>query len=208
MKKSNFFIIGAPKCGTISLAHYLGDHPEIFLSDPKEPDFFRTDVSFRRLVENLDDYNALFKAAGSEHKAVGEASVNYLRSYKAVLNILEYNPAAKFIVMLRNPIDMIYSWHYHALFYQYHDIENFEVAWCSKNYKTVCSLGEQMERLYGIVSKDRVLIILFEDLKADPKKVYENTLSFLNVSSDNKTDFPVYNQAKANRSDKLGHFFP
>jgi len=224
MKKPNFFIIGAPKCGTTSLARYLREHPEICMSSIKEPQFFNTDMHFDK-VKTLADYEALFKEAGSQHKAVGEASPGYLRSKEAVANIMNYNPAAKFIVLLRNPVDMAYSWHFHLLYMGHQRVEDFQVAWRTQEelahswrakrsrgdrevllYGHVCKVGEQVERLYQTVPRNRVLIALFDDLRSDPRQVYEDVLDFLGLASDNRSHFPVYNENKINRSAKLKYF--
>lgn len=127
MKKPNFFIIGAPKCGTTSLAAWLAEHPQIFMSPIKEPQFFNKDVGFP--MKSLQAYEKLFKDASSGHIAVGEATVLYLYSKVAVRNILDYNPDAKFIVCLRNPVDMAYSLHEQWFFNGIEDIEDFKEAW-------------------------------------------------------------------------------
>ncbi len=104
MRKPDFFIIGAPKCGTTALATYLAEHPNIQLSDPKEPHYFCKDLKaggppvasdkdyVRRFFPGLEESGA---------SAAGEASVWYLYSDVAVRNILRFQPDAKFIVMLR-----------------------------------------------------------------------------------------------------------
>ena len=109
MKKPNFFIIGAPKCGTTSLANWLAEHPRVFFSDTKEPHFFCTDGYTG--VKTLKQYEKLFEDAKPHHLAVGEGSTHYLFSKVAVPNILVYNPDARFIVCLRNPVDMAPSLH-------------------------------------------------------------------------------------------------
>src|SRR5262245_35065298 len=85
MKKPTFFIIGAPKCGTTSLAAWLADHPDIFMSPTKEPHYFNTD--HKRYLNSLAGYEQLFEDATDRHSAVGEASVWYLYSANAVENI-------------------------------------------------------------------------------------------------------------------------
>jgi hypothetical protein len=109
LRKPNFFIIGAAKCGTTSLSVWLGGHPQIFMSSMKEPHFFNNDD--RQAIRTLDDYEALFWSATEEHIAIGEASVWYLSSADAVPAILQYQPEAKFIVMLRNPVEMAPALH-------------------------------------------------------------------------------------------------
>jgi hypothetical protein len=99
VRRPNFFILGAPKCGTTSLARWVGEHPSVFICPEKEPHFFNTDDRHRG-VEAIVDYEALFSGAQEQHVAIGEASVWYLSSLEAVPNILRYEPAAKFIVLV------------------------------------------------------------------------------------------------------------
>src|SRR5438445_6171777 len=104
MRKPNLFIIGAPKCGTTSLADWLRQHPAVFVpAGQNEPNFFNTD-HVERFRLTLAEYERLFEAAGNHSKYVCEKSVWYLSSSEAVPNILEYAPAAKFIVCIRNPV--------------------------------------------------------------------------------------------------------
>src|SRR6056297_204893 len=98
IKKPNFFIIGAPKCGTTSMARYLGEHPDIFFSDPKEPNFFNTDFSEKiRITTEIKEYLKLFQGA-DKYRRVGEGTVWYFFSKEAILYILKFNPEAKFIL--------------------------------------------------------------------------------------------------------------
>ena len=127
MMKPNFFIIGAPKCGTTSLAAWLAEHPQIYFSPTKEPHFFNTD--HKRFLNSLQSYEKLFAGASKHHCSVGEASVWYMYSSAAVPNILEYNSDAKFIVMLRNPIEMAPSLHEELVFTGREDVNEFSEAW-------------------------------------------------------------------------------
>ncbi len=109
MIKPNFFLIGASKAGTTSLAQALGEHPSIFVTDPKEPNFFnRFDDSGEIDSESLRHYLQLYKAVGSE-SAIGEASVSYLPSKKAAQHIYTFNPKSKILISLRNPVQRIRS---------------------------------------------------------------------------------------------------
>jgi hypothetical protein len=71
--KPNFFIVGAPKCGTTALYEYLRPHPNIFMPKVKEPHFFAKDLGTYPFIKTLEDYTRLFAAAGSRHLRVGEA---------------------------------------------------------------------------------------------------------------------------------------
>src|SRR2546429_216975 len=105
-----FFIVGAPRCGTSSLASYLDAHPRIFMSKPKEPHHFGRDLEIRvRPYASRESYLRLFEGVDADH--AGDASVLYLYSSTAPDEILALNPDARIIIMLRDPLEMIPSLH-------------------------------------------------------------------------------------------------
>mgnify|MGYP006274071187 FL=1 len=124
----DFFIIGAPKCGTTALFKYLEDNPDIFLPPVKEPDFFATDMNMANDIKTAEEYTALFDKASSKLKT-GEASVWYLYSKQAVSEIIRLKPDAKFIAMVRNPVEMFQSLHAQALYTQFEKEKTPEKAW-------------------------------------------------------------------------------
>lgn len=217
MKKPNFFIIGAPKCGTTSLAAWLAEHPNIFMSPIKEPQFFNKDGL--TTTATLEDYEALFASAGTEHIAVGEASAHYLYSREAVPGILDYNPDAKFIVCLRNPIEMVQSLHSGRVWQGRDNVKDFAQAWRLQEdrkmgkhipraarrdperlqYGAYCRLGEQLSRLYKQGPRLRTLPLLLDDIRDNPRREYLKVLAFLSVPDDNRRDFPVHNRRKETR---------
>lgn len=218
LKKPDFFILGAPKCGTTSMDAWLSEHPSIYMAE-KEPHYFNTDHKNRKITDSAA-YHALFAAATDTHLAIGETSVRYLYSQHAVANILNYNRSAKFIVMLRNPLDMAYSWHNQIYLSGLEQVKNFAQAWhlqdrrlaghdihdCAEpkmlNYGAVCSLGEQLQRLYNQVSADRVHLIFFDDLQQDGQKAYQAVLKFLAIADDQQNftpEFKIHNAAQIRR---------
>jgi len=219
MKKPNFFIIGAPKCGTTSLATWLAEHPAVYMSPVKEPHHYCSDFAINYGYNNRNDYLSLFEKANENHLAVGEASVWYLNSEMAVPNILAELPNAKFIVMLRNPVKMAPSLHEQLLFSGNETNKLFDESWglqdkrrrgqniprgCDEQkfilYEDACKLGEMIQRLYTHVLKENVKAIFLEDIIADPRKVWLDVLSFIGVTDDGRAEFPVYNSAKVRRS--------
>lgn len=225
MTKPNFFIVGAPKCGTTALYSYLSSHPSIFMSTPKEPHYFADDLDGYRSVSTLDDYKALFQQTTSNHLAVGEASVFYLCSVSAIENIYNFSPDSLIIAMFRNPVDMIYSFHSQLLYNFDEDEPDFEKAWhlqsvrqqgnqipprCSfpgfLQYKNMGSLGSQAERLLKHFPHDQIKLILFDDFIRDTRAVYEEVLTFLGVPSDNRETFPRINENKGHRSEAFGYW--
>jgi hypothetical protein len=216
LRKSNFFILGAPKCGTTSLATWLAEHPNIFMSSYKEPHFFNTDD--KRVVDTLEYYENFFAGAGPQHLAIGEASVWYLSSAHAVRGILSYAPEARFVVMLRNPIEMAPALHAEMVFTGMENERDFATAWqlqevrragrlipasCSVPrrlfYGEACSLGAQLGHLLALVPVRRVLTILLDDLRQDARREYLRALKFLDVADDGRSDFAVQNTSKIRR---------
>ncbi len=224
MKTPNFFIIGAPKCGTTSLAAWLSEHPQVFFSSEKEPHHFNTDQAWV-LTPKRKDYEKYFTDAGSQHRAVGEGSVWYLYSKLAVPQIEQYCPEARYIVCLRNPVEMAYSLHEQQVVTGNEHIKDFAQAWKLSNarlngekisrwctepshlaYGTACKLGEQLQRMHAIVPRDRVLPVLLDDVKENPRRVYLDILRFLALEDDGKSEFKVENTAKELRSASLRKF--
>jgi hypothetical protein len=216
MASPNFFIIGAPKCGTTSLAHWLSEHPEVFFSPQKEPHHFNTDEV--GTFVSRESYESLFEGANRHHLAIGEASTWYLHSQNAVPNIEIYNSAARYIVCLRNPVDMAPSLHEQKFFMGYEHIEDFNTAWnlrqeraaghqtnklCKNprhlDYGTACQIGSQLKRLLHNVDRSRVLTIVLDDMKTQPKVEYQRTLSFLGLTPDGRDNFAPENTAKVRR---------
>ena len=224
MRKPDFFFIGAPKCGTTALANWLREHPRIFMTQrPKEPMFFDKDIVNRDRM-SLKQYENLFRDADDTHLVVGEASTPYLRSLEAIRNILEYSPSARFLVAVRNPVEMAPSVHAQSLYTQHEEIADFKEAWQAQEdrmhgkrlpnnsrnnpalfmYADVCRLGEQVERLFRQVSRDRVMVVFMDDMRADPRRVYLDILDFLGVPDDGRSDFPSANVRKRVKLPVLG----
>jgi hypothetical protein len=97
------------------------------MSAVKEPHFFNTDD--RRFISTLEAYENLFRDASRSYCAVGDASVWYLSSTEAVQNILAYQPDARFIVMVRNPVEMAPALHAQMLISGHENVHNFSAAW-------------------------------------------------------------------------------
>jgi len=219
MAKPDFFIIGGPKCGTTALNDYLAEHAHIYIPDEKEINFFCSDMDARmRTYHTVEEYEAIFDAA-LPGQIIGEASVWHLFSRQAIQNILVYNPNAKIIAMLRNPMDMAYSLYNQNILNMKDDIEDFEAAWdamperrAGKNipaycpdpstidYERVCSLGRQVDNLLQYVPEDQLMIIFYDDFKNDTSKVYRDVLYFLGVPDDGRTDFEAINVSSKARS--------
>ena len=128
-RKPDFFIIGAPKCGTTTLYSWLKDHPDIFMPESKEPHYFAQNLSDRYCrIRNESDYLSLFLEANN-HQKCGEASVLYSFFPDSIKRILDFNPRAQIIMMIRHPVAMVQSYHAQLLVNLEEDIEDFEKSW-------------------------------------------------------------------------------
>lgn len=210
----DFFIVGAPKCGTTALYSYLKDHPAIYMSPVKEPRLFSVELPGLNGVRSMDEYLRLFADAPAGALR-GEASTTYLVSDAAVPAILQNNPGAKMIAMVRNPIDMAVSLHGYLLYMLEEDVPDFETAWRLQEarargmrlprghadpmmlqYAQMCALGDQLERFLRRVPEGQALVVLYDDFVSDTRATYVSILKFLGVRDDGQQDFPRVNARK------------
>jgi hypothetical protein len=224
MKKTNFFIVGAPKAGTTAMRDYLEQHPNIFMCVPKEPHYFSEDLESYRSVKNIDEYNSLFSQAGEEHKIVGEASVFYMYSDCAIKNVYEYNKEAKILVMLRDPVNLVHSFHAQLLFSRQEVVDDFEEAWklCDERkrglsipktctepkllyYDEIAKFYLQLENLYKYFTQEQVMVITFNNFITDTEGKFNEVLEFLGLSGEGvEVDFKVVNESKRYKYKALG----
>ena len=205
----DFFLVGAPRCGTTALSRYLADNPQVCFSRPKEPHYFALlapDASLDDLETAYLSRHFAHHHAG--HRATGEGSVSYLYSPHAIERILAVNPDARFIAMLRNPLEMLPSYHLRMLFILCEDVEDFAAAWRLQDarargehvprhcidarlllYREVARYGVQIERLYRVAGRERCHVVVFDDLARDPAAVYREVLKFIGVDDDGRTMF-------------------
>ncbi|WP_289098619.1 sulfotransferase domain-containing protein [uncultured Pseudoalteromonas sp.] len=215
-KYPNLYIIGAPKCGTTSLANWLNNHKECFLPKTKEPHYFNDDDG-HQMTKSLKDYLLLYDA---KEPIKIDASVWYLFSKVAVKNIETVtDKTAKYIVCIRNPIEMVEALHAEQVLGGNENITNFLDAWNAQEirkkgknikksthaashlqYGLACKLGEQIERLLEKVDLDRVHFILLDDMRDYPEEVFKDVCLFLNIKEERLESYSKYNQSKTLKS--------
>ena len=209
LKFPDFFVVGAPRCGTTSICRYLARNPQVCFSRPKEPHYFSR-IDHLPTPEELNR-NYLERCFGHQdgtHRAIGEGSVSYLYLPGAIEKINELNPRARFIVLIRNPLTMLPSYHLRMQFLLQENEPDFDRAWALEAsrkrgenlpgtcldarllmYSEAAKFGVQVERLFNVAGRERSHVIVFDDLKADPLGVYRNALDFLGVDYDGQTEF-------------------
>lgn len=215
-RRPDFFVVGAPKCGTTALCEWLRAHPEIGFSIPKEPHYFATDRPWLRQMTSEAEYlRQAFGHCTPEQRVLGEGSTHYILSEVAVPNILAFNPDARFVAMVRNPIDLVRSMHHQNVYNFIEDVHDFERAWRLQEeraagrsvpprcrtlellqYRHFGLLGEHVGRLVRRAGRERVHVLVFDDFARDPGAAYRGVLAFLGLADDGRREFPVANERR------------
>jgi hypothetical protein len=219
LKEPNFFIVGAPKCGTTALFDYLSQHPNTCCPLNKEPNFFATDFPELRGPKTDADYLALFAGASPDETAIGEASVLYFFSTTAVPEIRRRYPAARIIIMLRNPTDMVYSFHSQMLNTVNENEPDFVKAWGLQDarlagrsiadkclvpaflqYRDIGRLSQFIQPVLAAFPAEQVKLIVFDDMKVNPQGVFDEVTDFLDLPRFSGVNFRVVNANRVQRS--------
>ena len=220
-------IVGAPRTGTTSLAHYLRSHPSVCFSRPKEPHFFSRrdlnsleDEELRETVAS-DYLDRFFPNRLSDNDAILiEGSVTYLFAPERMRPILRLWPDAKFIIGLRDPVEMIPSLHQRLLVLGDETVRDFERAWrlvgerkagrrvprtCIEpqwlRYDQLGRLGSHVETFISVVGKDHCFFVLHDQLRANPSSVCLELVKFLGLSPHELADT---SPRRAGRGFKIG----
>lgn len=215
MKLPTFFIVGAAKSGTTSLASYLRQHPEVFISASKEPNFFALEgldlpprgpappEVLTRMLYNWsrierEAYHALFEAA-DRFRAVGEASVRYLYFEEAPPRIREALPEARIVVMLRDPVSRLYS-HYNMnrqILLEPLPLEGALEAEASRiaagwgwdwHYAALGRYACQLRRYYERFPRAQIGVWFHDDFGRDPLAVYAEICRHIGVDPAHRPD--------------------
>lgn len=203
------------------MVHYLAQHPEVFIP-LREPRFFGRDITHEGSRITYDEYLALFDNA-SDEKRIGEKSVWYLYSATAAEEIHDFNPEARILVQLRSPADMLYS--LHGQFVNRsgrEDIADFAEALAAEAerragrrlpstvtsaehllYSRIARYHTQLQRYLRVFPRERIHVVLYDDLQRDPGETYRGVLRFLEVDDRFTPDFRVHNPARNVRSPRL-----
>jgi hypothetical protein len=203
----DFFIVGHAKCGTTALYEMLKNHPQIFMSEVKEPRFFNTDLRSRFEVgretpkpqHTLEGYLSLFEAA-REDQRVGEASPQYIRSHDAPRGIAQVQPDARVIAILREPASFLRSFHLQMVSSNVESERDFGKAIALEPdrragrriprrshhpdallYSEHVHYVEQLRRFHEVFPRENVLVLIYDDYRADNEGTLRKVLRFLDV---------------------------
>ena len=217
--KPSLFIVGHPKTGTTALHAFLSEHPSVCMSRPKEPWFFCSDFHWqsdeyhgRPLFFRFRDearYLRVFSHAGSE-PVVGEASAVYLHSLTSAAEIARFNPEAKIVILLREPVAFLRALHKEFLRNAMEDEPDFATA-ISKDedrrrgrhlpvavpcpgwslYCDWVDYARQVGRFFDEFGRSSVQVLLSEDFRSDNPAVYKQVARFIGVDDGFAPEFPT-----------------
>jgi hypothetical protein len=229
----DFFIVGHPKTGTTALYRMLREHPQIFMSEVKEPRFFAndlgplpkaaTDDQSRPLLypDTFEQYAALFAAARADQR-VGEATPTYLRSHVAAAAIAKAQPAARIVAILREPASFLRSLHLQRR--QEHTEQEPDlmkaISFEESRRQGILAPGdkprarwllyvefthyvEQLRRYEAVFPREQMLVLIYDDFRLDNEQTIRRVLRFLEVDDTIALEAIDANPTVAVRSEKL-----
>jgi hypothetical protein len=217
----DFYIVGNPKSGTTALYEMLRGHPRIYMPDLKEPWYFASDMQPRfqparagATPRTLENYLELFTDATPDQR-VGEASSSYLCSTTAAARIAEVRPDARIIAILREPASFLHSLHAQLLRDHIESEKTLSAALALESdrragrnvprdshipqllaYSEHVRYVEQLRRYHASFPAEQVLVLIYEDFRADNEAAVRCVQRFLGV--DERAPLEV---SEANRTD-------
>lgn len=201
----NLFIIGAMKAGTSSLHEYLHQHPQIFMSRFKEPQYFSPHTTRWGLrwgqgnpcpEPGSDWYLRLFADAGDVLYA-GESSVSYTAAPWVVdcdKRIYAFNPDARLIYLLRDPVERTISHYWHFVADGREDLDLMTALRRREEYRSRSDYARQLRPYLKTFGSDRIYVLTLEELTADPASTFRRLFNWLGVDA----DYPITIEQKFN----------
>jgi hypothetical protein len=211
MRTPDFVFVGHPRSGSGLVDGWLDGHPDLWMAQ-KELHYFGSDLRYDHPPRTLEQYLRAFADAPASAARVGEASTWTLCSEVAAAELAAFRPELSVIASLREPVSWLASLHSHLVFSANEDIDRFEDAiaavpdrvagrrvppLCAPpiavTYTRLVRYAAQIERLYAALGRDRVHVVILDDVKRDPAGQYRSILRFLGV----REDFPGFDQVLA-----------
>lgn len=205
----NLFIIGATKSGSTALYSYINQHPQVYMSSVKEPQFFSNDDLYRR---GMEYYLSTFFSDSEHFEVRGEATPHYLYYEKAAARLKDQLPEShqRFIVVLRNPIERAYSLYWNMVS-EGHEALGFEDAIRAEKDRAldpgVTRLGSirfqyvdtgkyamQLRTYFKYFDRKQIHIAFHEDLRENPQSVLDPIWGFLGLER------PAFEVSHGNRN--------
>jgi hypothetical protein len=235
MRVPDFFLVGHAKSGTTALYEMLAGHPQIYMSAVKEPQYFARNPdppsnldSFDRTgrhTETLEQYLSLFVGARDD-QLIGDASTFYLWSHRAPARIAEAQPGARIVAILREPASFLHSLHLQMLQNNTETVKDLRRALALEAdrrqgrhipphahwpealmYSERVRYVEQLRRFGALFGSDQLLVLIYDDFRADNEGTLRTVLRFLGVDESHRRESVNANPTVQVRSVRLHTLF-
>ena len=217
MPKPDFFIVGAPRCGTTAMYEYLREHPQVFMPEHKEPIYFGDDLTHLHGRLDRGGLPPAFQAGTSRAAGRRGEYVVPILAESAASEIREFAPDAQIVAMFRDPVEVMYSLHRELVFYNAEPIHDFKDALDAEedrkqgrrlgppgrgemlHYRDIVRFADQLGRFLAEFDRDRIKVIIYDDFASDPAAAYRDLLGFLGVDDTFSPTFERVNESKRQR---------
>lgn len=218
MKKPNFFCVGFAKCGTTTLHEIFKQHPDIYLPEIKETQYYWSNEAYKK---GFEWYLKRYYSGADEQKAVGEINPKLTTRHYGIQLAKDFAPNAKIIFFLRNPVNRLFSQYKFFLRYGYSfNNINLCVKYANKNqegfnrfiehnfYKNcagtvmlaptymksfieISNYYSHIKEYLNYFPKENTKIVLFEEFIQDTERVTKELFDFLGVNRDAKINYDI-----------------
>lgn len=203
--RPNLFIVGAQKSGTSALAGWLSQHPQVCMSFPKEPGYLafgeagytfpdgygRAAPASQYVVRDAQSYRQLFTGASGQERVFGEASTWYLTLPGMPEKLHSYNPDARILILLRNPVERAFSAWCHARSDDVEPCETFAEALSLEasrgevefllRYRHMGLYSRALEAYQAVFPAEQLRVLWYDDLRSDPVAFWRDVCAFLGI---------------------------
>jgi hypothetical protein len=185
IRKPNLFVIGLPKAGTTALYCYFKQHSDIFVTEPKELTYFcndLTNINRKNIIKTKKEFLSHYNNVKSQ-KVIANFCGGYVFSKKSPKEIQEFNPKAKIIVIIREPVSFFLSKYNHLL-------RNFNISMKFEEFinadksfkKELLNYPGLLKNYLRYFPNNQIKVILFEEFKNNNQQTIDEITDFLNVN--------------------------
>lgn len=227
-KKVQVFVVGQPKSGTTALTHFLGQHPGVTIAQPKEPHYFCTDLARESdafhgrdagfFPTRTDEQYAACFAGADDDQILVDASTHYVLSQEAARNIHAYNPSAKIIIMLREPVAFLHSLHQQYVNSAWETEADFTTALrleqdrksgkqiprntCTPSFLHYCERVRYADQIIRFTEAfgSNVLTIIHEEFSNRNEAYFDRVIDFIGAEAGHTPEFSRVHERKAPRN--------
>jgi len=221
MQGQSLFLAGVPKSGTSAVVNWLGQHPDVVVSRPKEPNYFNTDLPLGLCADDAQYLSYFRVAVGRAPRVRCDGSILYGYSAVAAQRIARACPAARVVIVVRDPVEVMHAWHGQMRYTGNEPIADFDAALGAEArraagsrrglvglaarcpallcYRRLAAFAEQIERFYGALGRESVLVLTHDEMLGEPHAAYAAVLRHAGLDDAHRPNVRRMNEFKERR---------